>query len=734
MTTTSTNRSMHPALFLALAALIVFSQTGAAATQPIQRELLPRTLDAAPVEDNQPAIASSGDGYLAAWLAHGVRRELRVARLSATGELLDPVGIRLAVDSVTSPSIVWNGEYYLVAWSDYSGAFAMRVTEEGRLLDASPVRIGETWLAAPPVWNGTNFLVLTAGGSSPLRGQLFDRNLRPAGEPFEASQALGVAHSHSVRFDGLNFVIVFQAIFENRHQLFTTIISSNGRKLIDWKRTAVDATMPEIGAIGDRSLAGWSADGGIVVAEIDRSGRLGAQRFFAGLSSIVRISEEPGGGAALVVSQVDALKLLRLSRDLQPIGAASALADMWFAPVIHADGSGAAIWATFPPPPEYGLSSIRFALIPRDVPINPQGGTLVSRGPSWQQSPRLAFDGSVYVAALAERANDAHLTDVVVTRMNADGESLDSGMRLFRSISDPRPRIGLAAADGLTLVLWSGDQIYPDRRAVFGVRMRSDGSFVDGEPFAIASSSCDVSLSSAASKSHFLTLREDCATAQLDVVATPRVGQESVSRQLFTYAMRHGADIACGTSECLVAVAQNYGELGWRVDLQRVSLDGIPIGVSFRGADHAMAPTVASDGARFLVAYTDTETQQVRSFVVNGGDVGEVSTLSDDAGYEADATWTGRDYAVVWRRLYQSPATLFLRRVGSDGTPLAPAIVATSSANAEDEVAPSRHAVASRGGGDLLLLWTRDPLTLDVSSPRIWMSLHSAARVRPVRR
>jgi hypothetical protein len=711
-------------------------------------ELLPRVIGPSPGYDRAATIATSGDGYLVVWSSGDLNveqnPEIRAARVSRDGELLDPVGFRLGKGPAGLCNVVWNGEFYLVTWSGWFGwsegwgAYMRRVAPDGTLLDPAPVKVETGPIVTAPVWNGRHFLLLTQIWFQPLKGVLLDRELRPAGEPFEANLTIGPTSNYSARFDGYNFIIVFDALFENRSRIFATILSGTGQRLITWQQIAVDATDARLGGIGRRSYVSWQPyDGPSVVAEIGGGARVvrGPVPLPSSQSTPFRISESRSGDSFATLLQNGihpfTYRTIRVSSNLAILGERF-IGDV---PIDDAtldpDGSGAAVFAAMPP--GYGYDSVYFDRFGTDV-VDLNGGTLVSRGPSWQENPSITFDGTNLVATWLERSGDAYDASVMVTRIDAEGRSLDgAGVTLTRLGGyDADGRTAVAARDGESLLLWAGDDRYFDQRTIFATRMASDGSTFD-HAFVVAAPACGRRIHSGASKTHFLTVWEHCATGEIGLVATPRRGTVSTSRPLFGIADRHGYDVACGEDECLVAVAMRLPGADWRIETMRVSNDGIPIESFGRvGMERCMAPALASDGASFLLTCSDSSTQEIRSALIRDGIAAPAAVIGipGDAGYAPDADWTGRNYAVVWHRLYQTPATLLLRRVAADGTPLGTVDEVARTAQPA-AVLESQHAVVSRGTGDVAIVWTRHPLTLDVSSARLWMMLREQSDIRP---
>lgn len=83
-------------------------------------------------------IASSGSEALAAWVEHRTARELRVARVNATGVPVDGEGTLIDTDVTQPPAITFDGINYVLAWSTGTedgrdcASWAIRVTLSGQ--------------------------------------------------------------------------------------------------------------------------------------------------------------------------------------------------------------------------------------------------------------------------------------------------------------------------------------------------------------------------------------------------------------------------------------------------------------------------------------------------------------------------------------------------------------------------------------------------------------------------
>src|SRR5687768_4298527 len=88
--------------------------------------------------DGPPAVASGGSVSLVAW--PDATENIRIARLSGTGEVLDPIGTLLDPGQWGgNPTVAFDGTNFLVVWISNEGITARRVSPDGDVLDGSNI-------------------------------------------------------------------------------------------------------------------------------------------------------------------------------------------------------------------------------------------------------------------------------------------------------------------------------------------------------------------------------------------------------------------------------------------------------------------------------------------------------------------------------------------------------------------------------------------------------------------
>lgn len=134
-------------------------------------EPVPFTITAAAGSQLEPAVAGGWAGWLVVWADYRTGTgDIYGARVDPEGRLLDPDGIIInkGARDQRSPQVVWNGQEYLVVWSDFgtsstSDIVGARVTADGKVIDPDGLMIaaGEYASAGPMIsWGDSSYLVV----------------------------------------------------------------------------------------------------------------------------------------------------------------------------------------------------------------------------------------------------------------------------------------------------------------------------------------------------------------------------------------------------------------------------------------------------------------------------------------------------------------------------------------------------------------------------------------------
>jgi hypothetical protein len=511
------NRARAWAVLLALSSSLAAS--AARATPPpttLGPELqvdLP-VLTGAAGEQSAPGAAGDGRGLLVAWRSTMWRNEIRAARMTPDGEVLDPVGVLVdGFERSEGPVVVaQGGGAFLVAWEKEPACiYVSRVTTDGTLVVGAPLLVNQgpsdTSSHGPAVaWNGSSFWVL------------WSRNGAAAG-------------------------------------VYGARVSPDGR-LLDATPVKIAGVFgrPAVAAEGPRALAVWSGDGASA-GPVVRGARLGEDGALLDAEPVplLDLGTEPAGGAALAWNgsayllaaarggAAPEIRAARVGPDGEALDGAGLalgratvmLADgptvawngsrfvvLWATQemqegretprlagaLVGADGQVAAMpgrdWTTSGGGPALAVNGPdAFAFwaevswwtdrgVPADldvqgVRLGREGGAagkpaLISRGTNLQSEPVIASGGDRLLVVWEDRREDKANGDVYAARLAPDGKTLDP--------------VALAlgtgpAAQRAPAVTWTGEEFLvawnEGARGLFAARVSAAGEVLDRPPLPV---------------------------------------------------------------------------------------------------------------------------------------------------------------------------------------------------------------------------------------------------------
>lgn len=185
-------------------------------------------------DQNRPAIAALGTNFIVAWqdgrasLPTSARWDIYAARVSSSGEVLDPFAIPVCVTAPaqTNVAVAANATQSLVVWSDFRFSralphiFGARVGADGSVLDADGLAICTApyfQTSAAVAADGQGYFVVwcdwrgSLSGPPVLYGALVSSNgvvSPPDGFPIRAT--LGVCAAPAVAFNGRDYFVTWQ--------------------------------------------------------------------------------------------------------------------------------------------------------------------------------------------------------------------------------------------------------------------------------------------------------------------------------------------------------------------------------------------------------------------------------------------------------------------------------------------------------------------------------------------
>jgi hypothetical protein len=185
----------------------------------------PFVISAATGDEQSPAVAFDGSGWLVVWQDHRVGPLLNIyaARVAQDGTVLDPAGIPVCTqdDHQRSPSVAFVDGVFVVVWQDRRAGtswdvYGARVSTGGAVLDPAGFAISTGWghQLAPAVAAGGG-VALAVWQDAVLDASIQAARIDPDGAalvsaPQAVSPAAFVQASPAVTFDGAAFVVAWQ--------------------------------------------------------------------------------------------------------------------------------------------------------------------------------------------------------------------------------------------------------------------------------------------------------------------------------------------------------------------------------------------------------------------------------------------------------------------------------------------------------------------------------------------
>jgi hypothetical protein len=659
--------------------------------------------------------ASSGDGYLVAWADQ--RRDpftsdIYAARLGATGEVLDPTGIPVAVagSPEVDPAVVWNGQSYFVVWSapadDNGSQFTNGFEVWGRRIGRDGVPLGSPILLVnalydqklPKVaWNGTHHLVVWQNGFLlPIQGVRVDRDGRIVDpKPIDISRPVYQDLTPDVASDGRDFFVVWEDDKGGGtgRDISGAIVRADGTVA-----SAADITLVQVPGYQMNPMVTWVAGAYVVAWEDSRPSPTGPPALGAlwgtrvGPDGTVR---EPDGNPFNVSATSQTLPSLAsdgqrawltwnegrvsgpISRFGTFVGASGPVADPRGTQILAEDpdrglitrfvwggGNYLGVWgdltgSSFIDPE---IRAQRFTAAGAAVDTTARQ---VTHAANRQMEPAIGTDGQGYLLAWSDTRNDEG--DIYATRLDSAGRALD----------DPAIVVARATGrQGSAAVVWNGAHYViawvdyagnpPVRAPVRGARVGSDGRLMDAAPIALGTVGEGEAPQLAWSGAHPYVWVVG-ADGNVSALRLSRDGTvlDTPSLKLISPGSAQSGDspaITCGSASCLVAWLDRGFPNGQAPDLRGVRLgfdgqvlDTVPLTLVARPGWQGN-PRLAWHGSSYLLVYTDADRDSWNPDVY-GASIGVDGVVTKAPFLIAEGngnrpqlavTWTGTHFLAAW--------------------------------------------------------------------------------------
>jgi hypothetical protein len=166
---------------------------------------------------SMPGVASDGTNYLLAWGETGEGQDFNITgrRVSSSGLVLDTAAIRISTAEMdqSCPSIAFDGRNYLVVWTDGRNGmdcdvYGARVTPDGIVLDSAgiPIGTGAGYQFLPTiVFDGVNYLVSWSDDRSGTNCDIYCARVSPKGVVLDSANLLVSARGYDAYSPGMAF-------------------------------------------------------------------------------------------------------------------------------------------------------------------------------------------------------------------------------------------------------------------------------------------------------------------------------------------------------------------------------------------------------------------------------------------------------------------------------------------------------------------------------------------------
>ncbi len=670
-------------------------------------------------DDPRPVAASNGNGFLVAWEHSGddFKSEIRGARVTGGGALVDPLGFVIAVDASyddQKPSVASAGGGYLVAYKELDAVLGRRVSAAGQVLDATPIELSDPGSFAdhdePRVASsGTEYLAVWQEDPS------FDVNVHgvfvapngsiadPAG--FDVSPAGEQQTFPSVAWNGTSWLCVWQ----NEPQSGTVSIRgariSAAHTVLDPAGIAIsaganDKERPVVASSNGEWYVAWDR----VRTQVVGGSTNDYFQVFGTRISAAGVVQAPNG---------DVLSAEHPERQLPAIAGGPSgylLAweqelEQWVFSRVHAtrlDASGAV--------------------------LDPQQLALAT-GANGELSPSVASDGTNYLVAWSDRRAGAGDTDIWGALVTPAGTSITpTGLPI--AVLPGRQSTPKVASNGAGyLVVWQNDETAA--ALVSGTLVASDGSVADPAGFDVAASGFRPAVASngtdylVAWDEYGGNTDEDIRAARVsDAGAVLDPGGVVVSMEPW---LDWQPAVASDGADYLVVWEEDALDLsdveGARVTAAGEVMD--PGGFAIASGDeYQFGAAVASDGVGYYVVW---EHAGAGATAIRGSAVGASGTVatpdgkvlctSTDPQRQPSVGSDGTGYAALWKDFRSGTAEIYGTWLTPQGGVLTPAAVEVDPDS--ETLGDEPPAIAASAAGSWLVVYSELDPDPPFTAPRI---------------
>jgi hypothetical protein len=637
---------------------------------------------------------------------------VRAVRVDAEGSVLDMPWLQLGEFDLASgmaqsePSVAFGGDRYLVVWTEFDGAETIAV--KGRLMRPDgtfdgasfPISPGSSGAEPSVAWNGEHFVVAWTALLEPLQYDVRVTLVDAAGQVVSGSEHTVSTGSHALRAAvaaGTNVTVVawedqttgVGLIRAARISDDGSVQDPGGIRVSDAETTEDEV---EIASSGTEFLVAWRKEGAptaIRASIFSETGAVTAKDFVVSRSTVETGSPSVAfDGARYLVAWADDRDDRRVfGAAVSTAGVVGGAADTRLAegrPWQLLTNNTTLTWTGSGFFLAFQGNGIEGSFINPDLTIA-KGDLELSPMPNKQGSPSVAWTGENYVVAwIDEREPAFEEYSGRAVRIDAAGRNLDPD-GLVLSADETAFALDTASnGNGSDEVVWANAAGEAWRRS-----LASDGTLSELTLFEPANQSTSPAI--ATNGDNYLVVSSESAstTARVTGRILDASGSIGAPFAIEPSAQIDFADALSAGEDYLV----RYRKAGtWLVPVSRTGAVGTPLQLS----TGLVQVSTATNGAHTLVVWTDVTDAQVRARLYTAGawqgDAFSISTTS--AGYGAAVAWDGSTYWVIWENDPELHP-LWARPVSASGQPGEAGLLVADDCNAP--------ALASDGNGQMLL-------------------------------
>jgi hypothetical protein len=627
------------------------------------------------------ALGSDGKDFLAVGFRYPAG--MVAHRITAAGEVLDGTGIEItSADSGNTwlLGIFWGGHAYTVLWQTRTllqapGAssfdtYSARIDREGRLIDGPRLAFSGAIRHYGGTTNGSR--IVLAGGRATvldLQGNLLEIGGVVPGDA-------QIVEHYSLAWNGWGFMVSWESSLPGSSERYVNVapLDADGKPLGTFRKITVAGGAPSIASDGNDYVVVYRNFATLPITDysqhVSATGEFLDQHPFPG--SLATERSMVWDGTSYVVAAAafgQGLPLvLRLDRTGAPRDTAaisvSSVGTPGYAMLMLTATNGRQVLVAW----QQGDGAAGFRSFAGFLGSDEKAGMVLPLGvtPTIQRSPQIASSARNFMVVWEESST------VYASRLSFAGEPLDGrGIRLSTKVGGS-PRV---VFDGQTYVVawWSG------QTGIVAAHLSPDGAVLENtEKPILASNGGDFDLTTDGSSAFIAatntfggrvmaTRVHRDGTADAPIAVSPS-GMETESPRVAW----NGQRVLVAWRE-LIEVPTNSQWPVYRGNLfaSRVSaaltlLDSQPLAVAISDTDDHASPLLASNGADFMITWTDRTGIRARSVKTDGALDSVAPSFAN--GYGSSLVWDGGRYVLAFNVRGQS----FFSPLGRSPAAIAP--------------------------------------------------------------